>query len=310
MKTRIVTAVIFTIAILAFIIPAFKLPWLPLILFSLVALGAALELHQAILHKVDGLTYRSMLTGALIMLTPVYIWYSYRDLRPGWHFLMANELPLDAAWKTDMVWLLSLGISLTAAVAFFYIFALIISSCLRQGPQSLVKSIGEAISVIYIALPLSVVSLLMFAVPNGYRWFLLAVFLPWVSDVCAYFAGVTRGKTKILPKISPNKSFEGFLGGLAGSMLVSSFYFLLFMHGQSPMREERWQNFVFGLLIGLVLSLVSQLGDWLASALKRWVRIKDFSHLLPGHGGILDRFDSVLMTLPVTLLCALIYYLV
>lgn len=310
MKTRIVTAVFFTIAILAFIIPAYALPWLPLVLFVLVALGASLELHQALLHKVSGLTYKSMMLGSLIMLSPLYIWYSYRELRPDWHFIKVSDLPLDAAWKTDMVWLLALGIAVTAAIAVFYIFAVILFNCLRRGPETLVKSIAESMSVLYIALPFSVVPLLMFAIPNGYRWLLLAIFLPWVSDVFAYFAGVTWGKTKILPRISPQKTFEGFLGGLVGSMLISSFYFIIAMNGQEPMKADRWQNFLYGLIIGLVLSLVSQMGDWLASALKRWVRIKDFSHLLPGHGGILDRFDSVILTLPLALLCALFYYLV
>ncbi len=309
MKTRIVTGVFFVIAILLFIIPAYRVAWLPLVLFGVVALGASLELHQALLHKVSGLTYRTMMLASLIMLVPAYIWSMYGYLRPGWHFLRASDLPLDAAWQTDMVWLLALGAATTAAVSLLYIFTVLLAVILKRGPEGLVKAAVECIPVFYIAMPFSVVTLFSYAIPNGYRWLLLAIFLPWVSDVFAYFSGVAWGRTKILPRISPKKTFEGFIGGLVGSMLVSGLYFMIFMAGSAPMRNVRWQNFLLGLLIGMILSLVSQMGDWLASALKRWVRIKDFSHLLPGHGGLLDRFDSVILTLPVALIASVFYYL-
>lgn len=309
MKTRIVTAVLFTLAILAFVIPGFHVPWLPIVLFFLVALGASLELHQALLHKVRPLKFRNMASSAFLLLAPCFIWYAYRDLRPAWHFIKKTALPLDAAWKTDMVWLLSLSVALTASLVLFFIFINVFSNILKRGPETIVHGAAESSSLIYLTLPLSMVPMFMFAVPNGYKWLLVAVFIPWISDVFAYFTGVTWGKTKILPRVSPNKSFEGFLGGIAGSMLVCSLYFLIFMGGAEPMRSSKLENFLYGLAFGLILSLVSQFGDWLASALKRWVRIKDFSHLLPGHGGILDRFDSVIMTLPAAMICAVFYYL-
>lgn len=310
MKTRIITAVFFTLAILLFVIPGFKLAWLPIVLFAFVSMGASLELHQALLHKKSPLKFSTMLIESLIMLVPIYVWINYRALRPAWHILGKTTLPLDNNWQTDMVWLLSLSISTTAIVAFFVFIIVMLSNVLRKGPEGILNAVAEASALIYLALPFSIVSIFMFAIPHGYFWLLPAIFLPWVSDVFAYFTGVMWGKTKILPKISPKKTFEGFIGGIVGSMLVSSFYFMIAMKGAEPLRDSLFQNFLFGLIIGLVLSLASQLGDWLASALKRWVRIKDFSNLLPGHGGIIDRFDSVILTLPCTLICAVFYYLV
>lgn len=309
MKTRIITAVIFTAIILAFVIPAFSLPFLPIILFTLIAMGASLELHQAILHKISGINFKTMLLGALLMLVPLIVWYVYRDLRPDWHFLRATDLPLDENWKTDMVWLLALGISLSAVVTLGYVFTVVLANCLGRGPAAISKGVAEVTAAVYLGMPFSVLVLYLYAVPHGYYWLLLALFLPWITDVFAYFSGVIWGKRKILPRISPKKTLEGFLGGMVGSMLVSSLVFITVMHGAEPLRDSRLDNFIFGLITGLVISLVAQLGDWLASSIKRWVRIKDFSHLLPGHGGLLDRFDSVILTLPVSLVCAIIYYL-
>lgn len=310
MKTRIVTATLFTLAILLFIVPGFKWSWLPIVLFTFVAMGASLELHQALLHKRSPLKFLTMLIGSLVMLAPLYIWHSYRDLRPGWHALAAADLPLDAHWQTDMVWLLSLSLSLTILIAFVYFMLIVFSNILKRGPEAILNAVAESSSMVYLAFPFSLVTIFMFAIPHGYYWLLLAIFIPWISDVFAYFTGVMWGKTRILPKISPKKTFEGFIGGLVGAMLVSSFFFMIAMKGEAPLKPNHLDNFLYGLLFGLILGLAAQLGDWLASALKRWVRIKDFSNLLPGHGGLIDRFDSVILTLPAAFICAIFYYLV
>lgn len=309
MKTRIITATFFTLAILLFVVPGYKWAWLPIVLFAFVAMGASLELHQALLHKKSPLKFLTMLIESLVMLVPLYIWQSYKDLRPGWHVLAKADLPLDLNWKTDMVWLVSLSVSTTVIAAFFIFILVVITNLLKKGPDAILNAVAEASALVYLALPFSLVTIFMFAVPHGYFWLLISIFLPWVSDVFAYFTGVMWGKTKILPKISPKKTFEGFIGGLVGAMLVSSCFFMIVMKGEAPLRSSNLDNFLYGLLIGLILGLASQMGDWLASGLKRWVRIKDFSNLLPGHGGLIDRFDSVILTLPCAFICAIIYYL-
>ncbi|ADL51523.1 phosphatidate cytidylyltransferase [Clostridium cellulovorans] len=115
-------------------------------------------------------------------------------------------------------------------------------------------------------------------------------FSSWVSDTCAYFVGVNFGKHKIIPKISPNKTVEGSLGGLLGGG-ISCFLFGLFAKSNGVQVE-----LYHYIIIGLLCSIFSQLGDLTASSIKRHVGVKDYSNLIPGHGGILDRFDSILFS--------------
>lgn len=121
----------------------------------------------------------------------------------------------------------------------------------------------------------------------GLKWVSLAFFCTWAADSFAYFVGVAVGKRKLAPKISPGKSVEGVLGGSAGAVIVGFLWGPV--AGIAP-----WQ----GALIGGVVSILSVLGDLTESALKRHVGVKDSGALLPGHGGILDRFDSSLFVLP------------
>lgn len=108
------------------------------------------------------------------------------------------------------------------------------------------------------------------------------------SDVCAYFAGVFLGKHKMAPHLSPKKTWEGAVGGVLGSAILCG----LFGYFLCP------EYFVHCMIIGLVGSPISMCGDLTASAYKRKMGIKDYGNLIPGHGGIMDRFDSILFTAP------------
>ena len=108
------------------------------------------------------------------------------------------------------------------------------------------------------------------------------------TDIMAYFTGMALGKHKLCPNLSPKKSVEGAIGGVAGSVVLCGLF--------GWFVEE--ELFVPCIIIGFVGSIVAQLGDLSASALKRQMGIKDYGNLIPGHGGILDRFDSVLFTAP------------
>lgn len=120
----------------------------------------------------------------------------------------------------------------------------------------------------------------------------------WGCDTCAYCVGVLFGKHKMAPKLSPKKSVEGGVGGLAGAALLGALYALAI---------NKWGGASAGpaeyALICFVGGMISMVGDLAASAIKRNHDIKDYGKLIPGHGGILDRFDSVIFTAPV------IYYL-
>ncbi|MFA7660292.1 MAG: phosphatidate cytidylyltransferase [Anaerovoracaceae bacterium] len=116
----------------------------------------------------------------------------------------------------------------------------------------------------------------------------LVILTAFGTDVMAYFTGYFLGKHKLCPKISPKKTIEGAIGGIAGSVI------LCFVFGYL-LSEESMIHFIF---IGFFGSIVAQAGDLTASVFKRKMGIKDYGNLIPGHGGILDRFDSVLFTAP------------
>ena len=121
----------------------------------------------------------------------------------------------------------------------------------------------------------------------------------WVADISAYFVGRRFGRHKLAPNISPGKTWEGVAGGVFGVLIYGSIVLNF-----SPLREH-WTIGIFGtMLLLLVLTAVSVAGDLFESLLKRQAEIKDSSQLLPGHGGVLDRVDSLTATLP---LAALIY---
>lgn len=116
----------------------------------------------------------------------------------------------------------------------------------------------------------------------------------WVCDTCAYFVGVTIGKKRIFPVLSPKKSLEGCIGGVAGSALVGGLYAFFIVEKAIPDQRVLW-IVVFISAAGAVMSMV---GDLAASAIKRNHNIKDYGTLIPGHGGIMDRFDSMIVTAP------------
>jgi len=116
----------------------------------------------------------------------------------------------------------------------------------------------------------------------------LIVLSAFGSDVCAYFTGMSIGRHKLCPKISPKKTIEGAIGGVIGSILVCGIFGFYFAE----------QYFFHCLAIGAIGAVISQCGDLTASIFKRKMDIKDYGNLIPGHGGILDRFDSVLFTAP------------
>jgi len=136
------------------------------------------------------------------------------------------------------------------------------------------------------------------SVEAGGFYLLIALGTAWVSDIGAYFAGTFFGKRKLAPKVSPKKTIEGTIGGIVVSaglilLLGMPFELLLGMFGRPVII-----NFVpLGIFLPL-FSIIGMLGDLSASAVKREYGIKDFGAVMPGHGGVMDRFDSVLFTLP------------
>lgn len=126
---------------------------------------------------------------------------------------------------------------------------------------------------------------------------LFVIVLIWTTDSGAYFVGKALGKTKLWPEISPNKTIEGSLGGIVLAIIVGSIFYAI-----NPFLS----SYITALMIILVTAIFGQIGDLVESALKRHYAVKDSGNVLPGHGGILDRFDSLIFVMPILHLLQLI----
>lgn len=123
--------------------------------------------------------------------------------------------------------------------------------------------------------------------------------IAWCCDTFAYYTGKTFGRTKLCPSVSPKKTVEGSIGGILGSVLG----LMIYAYITKKVDFEAYQL----ILLGITGSIVSQLGDLSASLIKRHMGIKDYGNIMPGHGGILDRFDSILFTAPIVYYCIIIF---
>ncbi len=125
--------------------------------------------------------------------------------------------------------------------------------------------------------------------PNGLWWLMLGILITWTNDTVAYFVGVTVGHHKLWPRLSPKKSWEGTIGGWIGAALMGGA-----LAAYTPLHA----GWGFGLLLGFAGGVLALFGDLSVSMLKRQVGAKDTGKLLPGHGGVFDRMDSILFVLP------------
>lgn len=129
---------------------------------------------------------------------------------------------------------------------------------------------------------------------TGLYLILFALFSAWFSDTFAQLTGVKFGKTKLCPDISPKKTVEGAIGGIVGALIANTVLFLIMNKYELQYKFIKlWQV----IIISIILSILSICGDLTASIIKRNCKIKDFGKLMPGHGGIMDRFDSASFTL-------------
>ncbi len=204
-------------------------------------------------------------------------------------FLVTYFRPLEAVLPV----LSALGLSLLTILSFREA---------RQGHLERVLPITAAgfFGLIYIAYPLTLLPQ-MVARENGPTLLLFLMLVVWMGDIAALYVGKAFGKRKLAPALSPNKTWEGAFASLAGSILSAG---VLIASSQAVGRrgstllhisEPLWQTLVLAALV----NIAAQTGDLLESALKRGVGIKDSGAMLPGHGGILDRIDALLVATPV-----------
>ncbi|WP_026510785.1 phosphatidate cytidylyltransferase [Butyrivibrio sp. LC3010] len=158
------------------------------------------------------------------------------------------------------------------------------------------QMIGSVFSFIYAPMMLSFIYLLR-SFPTG-KYLAWLPFIAWICDTFAYFTGRALGKHKLCPVLSPKKTIEGAIGGIAGSLLAGVIYGYVYASYADTNLPVSTSIATFA-VITFVAGALSQVGDLIASGIKRDQGIKDYGNLIPGHGGIMDRFDSVIFITPV-----------
>lgn len=224
----------------------------------------------------------------LIGYAGLYEFYKVFEI-PGNSILAAAGALGTALWM-GMVYAVSGGLPaykeklwLMLLIAFMLIMAVYVFTFPRYDTQ---KVTAAFFGIVYVPVMLSFIyqTRMLF---DGFRLVWLIFLCSWGCDTCAYCVGMLLGKHKLAPVLSPKKSIEGAVGGVVGAALLGAAYAALI---QGPVLAYA--------LICAVGAVASQVGDLAASAVKRQHGIKDYGKLIPGHGGILDRFDSVIVTAP------------
>ncbi len=212
----------------------------------------------------------TMLILSLSLLVLIHI-NSYPNVLGNVHFILSNEK------------LLNLFLLITFIVV-------LLQELLRGNPeQGLLNASANLFGTVYIGFMFAYILMVRFIPGGDGLFYILFTFLvTWFNDTAAYFTGSVFGKHKLSPRISPQKSIEGAIGGLAGG-LIGSFILALIYHKPT----------VLLLLLGALVVVAGQIGDLIESIMKRNAGVKDSGSFLPGHGGLLDRFDSLLLAAPV-----------
>lgn len=266
MKTRIISAAVLlpVLLVIVLLLPA----WGTAVLFGLAGALAAYEL----LFQTRLLTHPRVVIYAMVMAFLVSIWSLRQD---------ANVARI--------------GILLYCTV----LFGELLYSHQKLGFDKICIALVGGLLVPYLLTSLVRIRA-MYAGPDpsdtelGKYYILIAFIVAFSADTGAYFAGRAFGKHKLAPVISPKKTMEGAVGGILSTIILVELYGVL-LHFAFSFDVVWWYGIVYGLL-GAVISI---LGDLTFSVVKRQVGIKDYSNLIPGHGGILDRFDSMLLVAPV-----------
>lgn len=193
----------------------------------------------------------------------------------------------------------SAGVLGLVGAATFGILAVLSLAVLRYGRMNVAETLTSAAGIGYLGLTLPCLMLIRYSggakvvqspfgtMELGCALILLTFVGTWASDTFAYFTGYLFGRHKLCPNVSPKKTVEGFVGGIIGT--AASVAALGYSFGFDPR---------YLAILGVLQSLVASLGDLVESIIKRYTGIKDSGNLIPGHGGVLDRFDSVIFTAP------------
>lgn len=208
----------------------------------------------------------------------------------------ASLLNVDSWGMSTIMLLASVGVILSVMV---------FVSQLWRGGQTPIANISTTFAgVTYIAVPMAAMTLIGLVNYDG-EWngkmILAYMIIVWANDVFAYLFGMTFGRHKMCPSISPKKSWEGFVGGVVSAGVVGAAIGAIFVGGSAVWMMGVW---------GIVIALSGVAGDLIESMFKRSVGIKDSGSIMPGHGGFLDRFDALFLSAPMALVSVIIWNLI
>ena len=248
-------------------------------------------------------TGNEVLLTAMLAISLIGMFELYRVLKIEKTLLAIVSYLVTIVFYCNLEWNF---ISDNMVVVMIYIIALMFVYVLSYPKFEAYQLFGAFFGLFYVGVMLSFIYPIRMLDKGAYLVWL--VFLcSWGCDTCAYCVGKLWGKAfgnhKMSPKLSPNKSIEGAVGGVVGAFLLTVLYAFIF---KNQMDIAVYEIFILA-AISAVGGLISMIGDLTASAIKRNYDIKDYGKLIPGHGGILDRFDSMIITAPIIFYMA--YYL-
>ena len=273
MKTRIISGIIMGVIVACVLALGFLVQ--PIIITLAVALIAAGAVYELI-HNAAGIKSKIAVSGSIVFAF-LYVVFSDNSVfvKPYYSLWLSPEL-------------------VNSLLLIYFLFAVII--ILKNHKDF---DLGKIVSLFALPLPYAYAFSCLSSVikhPDGIYYLLLLLNFSSGCDMGAYFVGVTMGKHKLCPNLSPKKTVEGAVGGIVSSVIVTLIISLCFA-----------KSLVIPMLLTIPFCVLGMLGDLFASAIKRSVGLKDYSNLIPGHGGILDRVDSIIMIAP--FLYFAIYYL-
>lgn len=202
-------------------------------------------------------------------------------------YLTAGVLPLIPLFSADH----SLSFIFCGCVV--YMIVMFTITVFSRGKLDYTISASAFMSVFYISVSFSCIVLLR---GEGKYLYLLVFIGPWMSDTFAYIFGKLLGRNKLIPNISPKKTVEGSIAGVLFAAISFVIYAIII---KTFFDKTATPHYLLLAMSGAVVSIISQIGDLTASVIKRRFGIKDYGWIFPGHGGVMDRFDSVILTAPV-----------
>ncbi len=202
--------------------------------------------------------------------------------------LIAVVLPASVCFIENFEQLLTYALPLLIFMTLYCLAIMVFS----KGKIGIEDVSVASFTTFYIVFAYLSILFLRYYVPNGKYLYLLVFVGAWITDIFAYFCGMLFGKHKLIPEVSPKKTIEGSIGGIlfCGLAFVAYGAILKYAFADAKLNVNLILFFVFG----IAASLVSQIGDLSMSAIKRKYNVKDYGNIFPGHGGMLDRFDSIL----------------